>query len=51
MDTVDTVEDFLSAVDSLRENDKEVRTTAHTASVSAEAWATTPAPDTTGKNA
>jgi hypothetical protein len=33
------IEDFLAAVESLREEDETVRTTAHTSSVSQDGWA------------
>lgn len=36
--TTDEIADFLSAVDELRADDDQVRTTAHTSSVSAEGW-------------
>jgi hypothetical protein len=37
--TTDQITDFLNAVDELRADDDQVRTTAHTSSVSAEGWA------------
>lgn len=40
--TETTFGDFLAAVDALREDDTTVRTTAHTASVSAEDWTSGP---------
>jgi hypothetical protein len=40
----DRISDFLAAVDGLRGDDDAVRTTAHTSSVSADGWPTTPAP-------
>lgn len=44
METTETTfGDFLAAVDELREDDKAVRTTAHTSSVSAEDWTSAPA--------
>ncbi|MFG3112903.1 hypothetical protein ACGF4C_00725 [Streptomyces sp. NPDC048197] len=43
----DRISDFLTAVDDLRSDDKTVRTTAHTSSVSAEGWPTTEVPATT----
>ncbi|MFF9784214.1 hypothetical protein YWIDRAFT_07702 [Streptomyces sp. SceaMP-e96] len=43
----DRISDFLAAVDDLRSDDKTVRTTAHTSSVSAEGWPTTEASATT----
>lgn len=39
--TTDQISDFLNAVDDLRAEDDEVRSTAHTSSVSAEGWAAT----------
>ena len=44
MTTIDACDDFLAAVDKLRD-DGTVRLTAHTSSVSADAW-TAPAADT-----
>lgn len=40
MNTIATtaIDEFLDAVDALRENDEAVRTTAHTSSVAAEDW-------------
>jgi hypothetical protein len=40
MTNTDQINDFLDAVDELRGEDSDVRTTAHTSSVSAEGWAT-----------
>lgn len=34
----DRISDFLAAVDELRGDDRDIRTTAHTSSVSAEGW-------------
>lgn len=34
----DRISDFLAAVDELRGDDQDIRTTAHTSSVSAEGW-------------
>lgn len=36
--TTDQISDFLNAVDELRAEDDEVRSTAHTSSVSADGW-------------
>ena len=38
---MDRITEFLDAVDDLRGEDEDVRTTAHTSSVSAEGWPTT----------
>ena len=38
MDSTDRITDFLAAVDDLRGDDEDVRTTAHTSSVSADGW-------------
>ncbi|MFK0120121.1 hypothetical protein [Streptomyces sp. NPDC090994] len=43
MTTTDTCDEFLAAVDQLRDDGGTVRLTAHTSSVSADAWS---APDT-----
>jgi hypothetical protein len=49
MDSTDRITDFLAAVDELRGDDQDVRSTAHTSSVSAEGWPTATA--TTGTDA
>nr|BEK67493.1 hypothetical protein KPHV_47200 [Kitasatospora purpeofusca] len=38
---MDRISEFLDAVEDLRGEDEDVRTTAHTSSVSAEGWPTT----------
>ncbi|MGW2652079.1 hypothetical protein ACWC1D_00230 [Streptomyces sp. NPDC001478] len=42
MTTTDTCGEFLAAVEMLRDDDGTVRLTAHTSSVSADAWNTDP---------
>lgn len=48
MAKTDACDDFLAAVEQLRDDDSTVRLTAHTSSVSADAWST---PDTDAESA
>jgi hypothetical protein len=47
MNDPDQINEFLAAVDDLRGDDKDVRTTAHTSSVSADGWPAAERADTT----